>query len=142
MMRDKHNNLKAANGTHAVAIGTSGTGKTTAAVDLNGYSGVEFFIDYGAVTSTTAVFTVLMTEADATNASFTSVADQDLLGTETDAGLGAGTRTDGSTKNVTKKVGYKGNKRYVKVKVSSLGTAGTPIAILPILHSPRHFPVS
>lgn len=142
MGRDLHNNLKPTNGTHSVAIGTTGTGKTSSVVDTAGYGGVEFLIDYGAITTTTGIFTVLMTEGDTTGGSFTSVADADMLGTEALAGLAAATRADGTTKNVTKRVGYIGPKRYVKVKVSSTGTAGTPIAIIPLLHNPRHAPTT
>lgn len=143
MMRDLHDNIAISTaGVNSVAIGTTGTGKTTGAVDLGGYNGVSFLIDYGAITSTTGVFTVLMTECDTTGGSFTSVADADLFGTESAAGLAAATRVDDSTKNVNKRLGYKGNKRYVKVKVSSTGTAGTPISIVPVLHTPRHAPTS
>jgi hypothetical protein len=142
-MRDLHNNIYIpTNGIHAVAIGTTGTGKTTGPVDVAGYNGLEFLIDYGAVTATSAVFTVLMTEGETTGGAFTSVSDDDMIGTEAGAALGAAVRTDGTGDNLTKRVGYKGNKRYVKVKVSSTATAGTPIAIIPVLHSPRHAPTS
>lgn len=140
MGKDLHNNVKLTNGVHAVAIGTTGTGQTSSIVDVAGYGGVEFIVDYGTITSTTAVFTALMTECDTTGGSFTSVADTDLLGTESAVGVAAATRVSGTTKNVTKKIGYVGNKRYVKLKVSSLGTAGTPISVIPVLHNPRHSP--
>lgn len=144
MGKDLHNNVGIeSHGINAVAVGTTGTGKTTGAVDRAGYGGIEFIISYGAITATNAVFTALMTESDTTNGSFTSVADADMLGTEALAGVAAAaSRTDGTSKNVTKKLGYKGDKRYVKVKVSSTVTAGTPIAIVPVLHNPRHAPVS
>lgn len=141
--KDLHNNVAISSAAiNAVAIGTTGTGKTTGAVDTAGYGGVEFLISYGAITSTTAVFTALMTESDTTNGSFTSVADADMLGSESAAGLGAATRTDGTGDNLVKRVGYKGGKRYVKLKLSSTATAGPPIAIIPVLHNPRHAPTS
>ncbi|MDO8683113.1 MAG: hypothetical protein Q7N50_06495 [Armatimonadota bacterium] len=141
-MRDLHNNITIGSSVHAVAIGTTGTGKTTAAVDTAGYNGVEFLFDYGAITSATAVYTVLMTECDTVSGSYTSVADTDLLGTEALAALGAATRTDGTGDNLTKKLGYIGSKRFVKAKLSSTATAGSPISIISILHSPRHAPTS
>jgi hypothetical protein len=46
--------------------------------------------------------------------------------------------------NAAKKLGYKGNKRYIRV-YSTESTAGTPTSIIgasAILSSPRHAPVS
>jgi hypothetical protein len=143
-MRDLHNNIAFdQKGIHAVAIGTTGTGKTTGAVNTAGYNRVEFLVDYGTVTATNAVFTALMTECDTTGGSFTSVADADLVGTEALVGLAAAaTRTSGVSKNVAKRIGYIGNKQYLKLKVSSTVTAGTPISIIPLLGSPRNAPTS
>lgn len=131
MSRDIHDNLFAIRNISPVTVGTTGTGKTGTAVDRQGYDGVEFIISYGTVTATNAVFTVTVQESDtATAADFTSVADTYLLGTEAAAGLAAATpRTSGTTKNVTKRVGYVGLKRYVRAKVSSTVTAGTPIGV-------------
>lgn len=110
-----------------VAIGTTGTGQTGLVVDRRGYAGVEFVAEYGAITSTAAVFTATVKEGDATNA-MTSVADADLIGTESDLGLGAAVRTDGTGDKVVKRCGYKGSKRYVQVNLKSTATAGTLVA--------------
>lgn len=112
-----------------VAVGTTGTGKTGKIIDRKGYIGpVLFAVGYGAITSSTAVFTVTVKEGDVTG-TLTSVADADLIGTEAGAGLGAGARASGTTMNVTKKVAYKGGKRYVQCNVKSTATAGTPIHV-------------
>lgn len=140
-MNDLHNNSRALRVVSPVAIGTTGTGKTGAVIDRQGYGGVEFVVSYGTVTATNAVFTVVVKEGDATG-SLTSVADADLLGTEALAGLPAAVRTSGSTKNVTKRVGYIGNKRYVNASISSTVTAATPIGIDAILHNPQLAPTS
>lgn len=141
MQRDLHHNITVARAISAVAIGTTGTGKTSGIVDRAGYEGVEFIFNYGTITATNAVFTPLLTECDTTGGSFTSVADVDMLGTEAAAGLGAtSSRVSGVSKNVNKKLGYIGAKRYLKVKVSSTVTAGTPVGIDALLHSPRHAP--
>ena len=59
----------------------------------------------------------------------TSIADADLIGTEAMAGIAAGTpRTSGSNKNVSKRLGYRGKKRYVQAKLVSTITAGPPVA--------------
>lgn len=141
-MMDRHNSIKYVRAVSPVAIGTTGTGKTSNAIDRAGYEGVEVIFDYGSVTATNAVFTALLTEGDTTGGSFTSVADADLIGTEAAAGLAAAVRVSGTTKNVTKQVGYIGNKRYLKAKVSSTVTAAAPIGITMALVNPRHMPVS
>ena len=127
MKRDLHNNIDIVESIDPVAVGTTGTGQTGAVVDRRGYDSVEAVLSYGAITATAATFTVTILEGDATG-SMTSVADADLLGTESNAGLAAATRADGSTENVVKRIGYIGSKRYVQAKIVSTATAGTPVA--------------
>jgi hypothetical protein len=141
-MLDLHNNISAIRAISPVAIGTTGTGKTSKAIDRQGFAGVEFICNYGTVTQTSGTFTVLITEAATTGASFTSVADADLIGTEAGAGLAGAVRVSGTTMNVSKRVGYRGSKRYVKIKMSSTVTAGTPIDATAILYGPSKGPVT
>lgn len=132
-MRDFHNDIISARGVSPVAVGTTGTGQTGKVVDLSGYEGCEFFISYGSITATAAVFTVTVKDGDATG-SLASVADAQLAGTESAAGVAAAaTRTSGVSKNITKRIGYIGGKRYVQCNVKSTATAGTPISVLPVL---------
>lgn len=144
--RDLHNSISAVRLISAVAVGTTGTGKTGVILDKQGYRGVEFILDYGTVTATNAAFTVLLKECSTTNGTFTSVADADMLpqtGAEAAAALGqAATRTSGVSKNVTKRFGYIGSQRYTKIQVSSTITAGTPIGVTAILHHPMVGPVA
>lgn len=135
-MRDLHNNCRSVRVVEPVAVGTTGTGQTGQIIDRQGYQGVELVVNYGAVTATDAVFTVVVKEGDVTG-TMTSVADADLLGTELLAGLAAiATRVDGTSEKVSKRVGYKGDQRYVQANISSTVTAGTPVGITAILHSP------
>jgi hypothetical protein len=137
-MNDLHNNSRAQRVVPPVAVGTTGTGQTGKVIDRQGYGGVEFICGYGAVTATNAVFTVTVKEGDVTS-SLTSVADADLLGTELLAGVGAtASRVSGTSKNVVKRIGYKGLKRYVNASVKSTVTAGTPVSIEAVLHSPMN----
>jgi len=140
--RDLHNNVDIIASLPPVAVGTTGTGKTGSAVDTRGFDAVELEFSYGAITATAATFTVTVLEGDTTGGSFTSVADDDLIGTEANTGLAAATRTDGSTENVTKRIGYIGGSRYVKGKVVSTATAGTPVGINVILHRAHVAPVA
>ena len=139
-MYDLHNNIDATVVVESVAVGTTGTGKTGRVIDLQGYGGVEFVINVGAITATAAIFSVVIMEGDVTG-TLTSVADIDLLGTELLAGVVAATRVDFSTEKVVKRIGYKGGKRYVQANISSTATAGTPVSITAILHSPSVAPV-
>ncbi len=125
-----------------VAVGTTGTGQTGKVIDRAGYGGVEFVIAYGAITATAATLTATIKEGDATG-SLTSVADADLLGTEALAGVAAAaTRTSGTSKNVTKRIGYRGAKRYVQCNIKSTATAGTLISATALLFDPRVGPQS
>lgn len=140
-MHDLHNNIDARVVVEPVAVGTTGTGQTGGIIDRQGYGGVEFIVSVGAITATNAVFSVVVKEGDVTG-TLTSVADADLLGTELLAGvIGAATRVDGTSEKVTKRVGYKGSKRYVQANISSTITAATPVSIAAVLHSPSVAPV-
>lgn len=134
-MSEMQNNIRPVRLISPVAAGTTGTGKTSAASlgDRQGYAGVEFIFDYGTVTATNATITVTVLEGDVTG-TMTSVADGDLIGTEVLATLGqAATRTSGVSKNVSKRIGYKGVKRFVQVKMVPTVTATTPIAATMLL---------
>jgi hypothetical protein len=139
-MKDLHTITRTAIAVAAQTVGTTGTGRTGKVIDISGYGGVEFIINYGTITATNATFTVTVKEGDATG-TMTSVADADLLGTEALAGITAtATRTSAVSKNVSKRVGYRGAKRYVECDIKSTITAGTPIAITAVLHSPNVAP--
>jgi hypothetical protein len=137
-IKDLHNSIRTERGWAAKAA--SGGAAAAAIVDRQGFGGVEFIISYGAVTATNATATILVKEGDVTG-TLTSVADADLLGTEALASLPVadvtGTRTSGITQYVSKRIGYKGNKRYVQCSLSAEAvTAATILSITPVLHSP------
>ena len=141
-MKDMHNVINALRVVPPIAVGTTGTGQTGKVIDTAGYGGVEFIVSYGTITATNAVFTVVCKEGDVTG-TLTSVADADLLGTELLAGIPAGTpRTSGVNKNVVKRLGYKGAKRYVNLSISSTITAATPVSIQAVMHTPVVAPTS
>jgi len=141
-MNDLHSNTRSERGWAAKAA--SGGAAAAAITDRQGFGGVEFYISYGAVTATNATATILVKEGSVTT-TLTSVADADLIGTELLASLPVadttGTRTSGVTQYVTKRIGYKGNKRYVQCSLASeTVTAATILAIIPVLHSPSLSP--
>jgi hypothetical protein len=87
---------------------------TGTAVDLTGYTAAAAVVSSGTITDGTA-YTFELQESD--NASdWTAVADADLIGTEP-----AFVAADD---NVVRKVGYKGNKRYLRLSLAS--ATGSP----------------
>lgn len=143
-MQDRHNNIKVLRVVSPVAVGTTGVGVKGQVIDRSGYDSVEFIVAYGAFSGVTAVVTPVIQECDnTTTGNFTSVADADLIGTELLASLpAANPRVSGVSKNVTKRIGYRGKKQYVRANISATVTAVPPVSIDVILGNPRLGPVS
>lgn len=139
--RDLHHNIDVVRTIAPVAL-TTIAGVTGKVVDTAGFEGVELVYSYGSITATNATLTPLIKHGDVTG-TMTSVADTDLLGTEAGAGIAAGTpRTSNSNKNVSKRIGYIGGKRYVSGSISSTVTAATVVSVDVILSHPRNAPVA
>lgn len=142
-MRDLYNNINIIRALSPAAGGTTGTGRTSGPLDRRGYESAVFAIHYGAITATGATVTPTILEGDTTGGSFTSVADDDLEGTESAAAIAAGTpRASGTNMNVTKRIGYKGVKRYLKIKIVPTATAASPVGADLILGHPNQAPVA
>ncbi|MCB1567834.1 MAG: hypothetical protein KDI69_03315 [Xanthomonadales bacterium] len=137
---DLHNNIKQVQAIIPATIGANAT-KTGAIIDRQGYGGVEFVIDYGSVTTTGSIVTLVLKEGDVTG-TLTSVADADMLGTEALASLAAGARVAGTGKEVSKRLGYKGDKRYVQLSAVQTGTTSVGgISATAILFNPSIVPI-
>jgi hypothetical protein len=135
-MQDLHNNIKVVHAITPAAVGTTGAagGKLSAVIDRAGYEAVEFVFSSGASASVADTITPIVYESDtATTAGFTAVADADLVGSETALTL---------TAAKSGKVGYKGGKRYVGLRLYGTGTATAIVAGTAILGEPRHAPVA
>lgn len=141
-IRDLHSNIRTKTVITPTAIGPNAT-KSGLVIDRQGYGGVEFIAAYGSVTTTGTVVTLVVKDGDATG-SLTSVADDYLIGTEALASLLAATpRTAGTTKEVTKRIGYIGNKRYVTVNAVQTGTTSVGcVSVEAVLHSPENAPTA
>jgi len=140
-MNDMHNCTRAKTVVIPAAIGANAT-KTGLVVDRQGFGGVEFIVAYGSVTTTGTVVAVVVKEGDVTG-TMTSVADSNLLGTEALAGLAAGARVAGTGKEVVKRVGYVGTKRYVSANTVSTGvTSVGTIGVVALLHSAYNEPTA
>lgn len=138
---DLHSNIKQSLAIIPAAIGANAT-KTGLIIDRQGYGGVEFVVDYGSVTTTGSIVTLVLKEGDVTG-TLTSVADVDMLGTEALASMLAGARVAGTGKEVSKRLGYKGTKRYVQLSAVQTGTTSVgAISATALLFNPSLVPVS
>jgi hypothetical protein len=137
-MHDLHNNIVVRRVIVPQAIGTTGAtnGKLGKIIDRQGFDGVEFVYSVGSITATNAVVTPVVLEGDVTG-TMTSVADNNLVGTEAAQAVGqAATRTSGVSKNVASKIGYKGIKRYVQLRLWSTVTAAPVVSAEALLFNP------
>ena len=126
MNNDLHNNIHPLIGIAPVAARTnSDTAIVSTIVDTRGYGACEFVIITGTNTDADATFAVLVEDADeaAFNVTNAAVADANLLGTEVQAGF---TFADDAE---TRKIGYIGGKRYVRVTVTPSGSGAGDIFI-------------
>lgn len=133
--RDLHHNLHVANALNTTAISANGTA-TGVVIDTLNYRGHEFVIKSGTLTDGT--YTPSIEEGDASDLSDASaVAAGDLLGTIAGATFAA---TDD---NAVKKIGYRGNKRYIRIKITASGvTSGGSIGAVIAQAFARSMPVS
>lgn len=116
MNRDLHNNLKFSRGLSPVAAGTDNTAYVSQILDTANFNSAEFVILTGANTDADATFTVLVEDGDNSALSdAAAVADAFLLGLESGASF---TYADD---NQTRKIGYIGPKRYVRVTITPSG---------------------
>jgi hypothetical protein len=89
---------------------------TGTAQDTAGYESVAAIVSIGVITDGTHTFT-LQESATTTDGDFTNVSASDLMG--------AFTAADSSSDEAIQWVGYKGSKRYVRVKDTVTGTTTT-----------------
>ncbi|EGF93739.1 hypothetical protein ABI_21810 [Asticcacaulis biprosthecium C19] len=97
-----------------VAARTNNTAITSTALDLQGCGSASFVLLTGANTDANATFALEIQESN-DDATYTAVADADLIGTEAQASF------DFSKDNLTFWIGYKGSKRYLKAVVTPSG---------------------
>lgn len=113
MARDLYSNISA---TVALTPAVQGAGDTGSAIDLAGARGVAFIVSTGAVVGD-GDFGCKLQESDLSGSGFTDVA-ADFVDTDAPATLEA---------NSAVRLGYRGNKRYVRVSLTKAG--GTSIIV-------------
>jgi len=109
--RDLHHSIHAARGISPAAAVADNTAFVSQIVDTKGYDSVEFLILTGALADADATFTVLVEDGNVANLSdAATVASKFLIGTIANASF------DFSYDDRVRKIGYVGDKRYVRVQ--------------------------
>lgn len=136
-MRDMHNNISVLNALAPLAVGTTGAanGRLSGILDRRGFEAVEFVFQSSASASVADTINPVVLEAAATGDSFTSVADADLLGTESAQKLTL-------TAAGVSRIGYIGNKRFLKLRLYGLGTATAVVSAVAVLGKANRVPVA
>jgi hypothetical protein len=115
-LRDLHSNIHTVPLIAPVAARTDNTAIVSEIIDTRGYGSCEFVLVTGTNTDTNATFAVTVDEGDASNlAGSNAVAAVDLLGTLAQAGFNFADDIE------TRKIGYIGGKRFVRLTVTPSG---------------------
>lgn len=135
-MKDMKNNIKVSNALNIQAIATNTT-TAGAIIDTKGFGDLTFVFQTGTITD--GDYTLLIHEGNNSALSdAAAVADADLLGTEAAASFTADTDD-----NKVSKIGYRGNKRYVRLSVVSTNvTTGGTVGATAVQGHPQFAPVA
>lgn len=127
-MQDLHGSIKYVKAIAPVVV-TDNTAQVSSIIDLQGMRGCEFVITTGTLADADATFAVTLDEGD--DSSLTdaaAVAAGDLLGSY------AGASFTFADDNTTKKLGYAGTKRYVRLTITpSANTGNAPLSAVAAL---------
>lgn len=128
-MRDKMNHYHPVAALAPAAAVTDNTAQVTAWVDTRGYGALTWLLLTGVLSDADATFAVTMHHADADDYSDVAAVDAtDLVGTQALAGFTFANNGE------TRKVGYVGDKRYVRLTVTPTGNTGNLfLAIIALL---------
>jgi len=134
-MRDLHNNIHPLRAISPVSV-SDNTAQVSQIIDRQGFKSLEFVIATGSLADADATFTVLVEDGDAANLSdAAAVADANLLGLETTASF------QFDDDNETRKIGYIGNKRYVRLTITPANNASAALlSAVAILGHPANGP--
>lgn len=138
-MRDLHNNIHPRRAISPAAAGTDNTPIVSQILDMQGYEAAELLINIGANTDSDVTFAVTMEHGDAANLSDAApVPAAQLLGTLGQAGF------QFDDDNEQRKIGYVGNKRYLRATITPSGNNSGNIFVAAqwLLGFPRSMPTA
>lgn len=136
-MRDLYNNVAVRRAISPVSVADN-TAAVSQIIDMVGFASLMFTILIGSVADADATFAVLIEDGDASNLSdAAAVDDLQLLGTE------AGAAFQFDDDNEARKIGYTGDKRYVRLTITPSGNASAAlISATAVLGHPDVAPVA
>ena len=137
-MRDLANHLSVKRAISPAAAITDNTAIVSQIIDKAGFESLMFAILIGALVDADATFTVLVQHGDQANLSDAAdVPDSQLTGTEAAAGFTF------AADDSTRKIGYVGPKRYVRLTITPAGNSGNVfVSAAAILSDTRYWPVA
>lgn len=142
-MRDLISNILVKRAISPVSVADN-TPQVSQIIDLQGYDAAAFLLNIGSVADADVTFVVLVEEGDAANLSdAAAVADADMvsqtLGTAPETAAGFQFDDD----NEVRKIGYIGNKRYIRMTVTPANNASAAlISATALLGYPARLPVT
>ena len=120
-MNDLFNNISIARALSPASVADD-TAQVSQIIDRRGYGSLTFAIATGSLADSNATFAVLVEHGDAANLSdAAAVPDADLLGTEALAGFAF------DDDDETRKIGYRGAKRYVRLTITPSGNGSAAL---------------
>jgi len=132
-MRDLHNNLKLSRAISPVSV-SDDTAQVSQIIDMDGFDSLEYLIAIGTLNDSNATFAVLVEDGEDSGLSdAAAVADDDLLGTESEAGF---IFSDDDTVN---KIGYRGPKRFVRLTITPSGNGSAALISASAVQGHAHF---
>lgn len=121
---DLVNNIKVVNAVNSAAL--TDDSSESAAIDTAGFESVTVIAQMSSFTSGAGKISI--SECDTSDGSFTAVADRDLINaSESMAVAGA-----------VSKVGYRGHKQFIKVKIAKDSAISATVGAVVILGNARH----
>lgn len=135
-MEDFYNEVEVRRAISPLVI-TDNTAAVSQIIDLANCNKCLFVIETGTLSDADTVVTALLEEGDAANLSdAAAVADADMIGTE------AAASPTFADDNETRKLGYIGSKRYVRLTMTPANNTGNiPLCAIALLSGERVQPV-
>ncbi|NBT49940.1 MAG: hypothetical protein EBV86_01915 [Marivivens sp.] len=136
-MQDLHNNVEVRRAISPVSVADN-TAQVSQIIDMQGFRSLEFAIAIGSVADADATFAVLVEDGDNSGLSdAAAVSDDNLLGTEATAGF------QFDDDDETRKIGYRGTKRYVRLTITPAANASAALmSAVAVLGHPENGPTA
>jgi hypothetical protein len=143
MMRDLHDNIELRRAISPTRV-IDNTAQVSQIIDTANVAALEFAIAIGTVADVDATFQVLVEDGNTPTLTDNATVDPSaLLGVVGVAGSGSGASFRFDTDDSTRKIGYIGAKRYVRLTITpALNSGNADISCIAILSRHRRGPMS